>query len=192
MKDSEEYHSSLVYVSFPHLLFNMKSGSYFLLHTSKAAFGLMLQSAQNSQGLDIKAHLELQPYLRLIPLNSLAYITRHGCTTGIILLTGLKFLLKFKIAVAWSQRKFCWEGVKSFSDRKQLVHLVVLTTWSVFSLVPFHVSLSPIDSGKFLVFNVQDFQVLIHLANQFWTLCLNRLLFCLLFLVFLNSTVSTS
>lgn len=43
---------------------------------------------------------------------------------------------------------------------------------------------SPTDSGKFLAFDVQDFQVL---ANQFSTLCLNRLLFCLLFPVFLNS-----
>lgn len=69
MKDSEEYHSSLVYMSFPHLLFNIKSGSYFLLHTGKAVLGLTLQSAlDNSRGLDIKAHLELKPYSRLIAL----------------------------------------------------------------------------------------------------------------------------
>lgn len=70
MKDSEEYHSSLVYMSFPHLLFNMKSGSYFLLHTGKVVLGLMLQFAQdNSRSLDIKAHLEFKLYSWLIPLN---------------------------------------------------------------------------------------------------------------------------
>lgn len=42
MKDSEEYHPSLVYTSFPDLLFNMKSDSYFLLRTGKAVLGLML------------------------------------------------------------------------------------------------------------------------------------------------------
>lgn len=69
MKDSEEYHSSLVYTSFPDLLFNIKSGSYFLLCSGNAVLGLMLRSAQdNSKGLDIKAHLEFKPYSWLIPL----------------------------------------------------------------------------------------------------------------------------